>query len=65
MAKHTPMTETRFQPSVWREKAAEYLDKARSASDFGLRTQFTELAIRYLDIAEDFEQQATDSKWPK
>jgi hypothetical protein len=46
-------------------KAAEFLDKARSTSDAALRTQFSELAARYLDMAKNLEQEEADSQWPK
>jgi hypothetical protein len=42
-------------PIQWREKAAHYWEKARATEDFDLREQFAELAARYLDMAEKFE----------
>jgi hypothetical protein len=43
------------QPAEWREKAALYSEKARATEDYNLREQFTELAVRYLEMAEKFE----------
>ena len=43
------------QPAEWRKKAAFYWEKAESTQDFGLREQYTELAARYLGMAEKFE----------
>ena len=43
------------QPAEWREKAALYSEKARATEDFDLREQYTELAVRYLEMAEKFE----------
>ena len=45
------------QPAEWREKAALYSEKARATEDFDLREQFTELAVRYLEMAEKCEDQ--------
>jgi hypothetical protein len=42
-------------PIQWREKATHYWEKARATEDFDLREQFAELAARYLDMAEKFE----------
>ena len=42
-------------PAEWREKATLYWEKARTTKDFDLREQYTELAARYLDMAEKFE----------
>jgi hypothetical protein len=49
------MYEIMRQPAEWREKATEYLDKSKFVADLALRQQFTELAARYLDMAEKFE----------
>jgi hypothetical protein len=43
------------EPAEWREKAALYSEKARATDDFDLREQFTELTVRYLEMAEKFE----------
>ena len=43
------------EPAEWREKAALYSEKARATEDYDLREQFTELAVRYLEMAEKFE----------
>ena len=43
------------QPAEWRNKAAFYWEKAESTQDFALREQYTELAARYLAMAEKFE----------
>lgn len=43
------------QPAEWRKKAALYWEKAESTQDFALREQYTELAARYLGMAEKFE----------
>jgi hypothetical protein len=43
------------QPAEWREKAVLYSQKARATEDFDLREQFTALAVRYLEMAEKFE----------
>jgi hypothetical protein len=42
-------------PSEWRERAALYMQKARTTEDFDLREQYLELAVRYLEMAEKFE----------
>ena len=42
-------------PSEWRERAALYMQKARTTEDFDLREQYFELAVRYLEMAEKFE----------
>jgi hypothetical protein len=39
----------------WREKATLYWEKARTTEDLDLREQYAELAARYLDMAEKFE----------
>ena len=44
-----------LQPSEWRERAALYSEKARATEDFDLREQYTELAARYLEMAEKFD----------
>jgi hypothetical protein len=43
------------RPAEWREKATLYSEKARTTADFDLREQYTELAVRYLEMAEKFE----------
>lgn len=43
------------RPAEWREKATLYWEKARTTEDFDLREQYTELAVRYLEMAEKFE----------
>ena len=43
------------QPAEWRQKAALYSEKARATEDFELREQYTELAVRYLEMAEKYE----------
>jgi len=43
------------RPAEWREKATLYSEKARTTEDFDLREQYTELAVRYLEMAEKFE----------
>ena len=43
------------QPAEWREKATFYSEKARATQDFDLREQYTELAVRFLEMAESFE----------
>jgi hypothetical protein len=45
------------QPVDWREKANEYWNKAKAATDYELREQFAELAARCLDMAEKLEDQ--------
>jgi len=42
-------------PAEWREKATVYWEKAQTAEDFDLREEYTELAVRYLQMAEKFE----------
>lgn len=49
------MAEMLRQPAEWRDKASEYLDMAQTAQDFILREQFSELAARFLDMAEKLE----------
>jgi hypothetical protein len=49
------------QPEEWREKAALYSEKARATEDFDLREQFTELAVRYLEMAEKFEDRVVSA----
>jgi hypothetical protein len=44
-----------LQPAEWRERATLYSEKARATEDFGLREQYFELAVRYLEMAEKFE----------
>ena len=39
----------------WRERSADYWDKALSAKDRILREQFAALAARYHDMAEKLE----------
>lgn len=41
----------------WREKAALYWEKARTTEDFDRSEQYAELAARYLEMAEKFEDQ--------
>lgn len=43
------------RPAEWREKATLYSEKARATEDFDLREQYAELAARYLEMAEKFE----------
>jgi hypothetical protein len=43
------------RPAEWREKATIYLKKAQTTEDFDLRDEYTELAVRYLEMAEKFE----------
>jgi len=43
------------QPTEWREKATFYWEKARTTEDFDLREQYNDLAVRYLEMAEKFE----------
>jgi hypothetical protein len=43
------------QPAEWREKATFYWEKARTTEDFDLREQYNDLAVRYLEMAEKFE----------
>jgi hypothetical protein len=43
------------QPAEWREKAALYSERARAIEDFDLREQYLELAVRYLEMAEKFD----------
>ena len=43
------------QPAEWRERAALYSEKAHATEDFDLREQYLELAVRYLEMAEKFE----------
>lgn len=43
------------QAAEWRNKAALYWEKAQSTKDFELREQYTELAARYLGMAEKLE----------
>ena len=43
------------RPAEWREKATLYWEKARTTEDFDLREQYNELAVRYLGMAEKFE----------
>ena len=45
------------RPAEWREKATFYWEKARTTEDFDLREQYNELAVRYLEMAEKFEDQ--------
>jgi hypothetical protein len=52
------MEEILREPADWRKKATEYWDKAQRATDYYLREQFAELAARYLDMAEKFEDRA-------
>jgi hypothetical protein len=42
-------------PTEWRERATLYSEKARATEDFDLREQYLELAVRYLEMAEKFE----------
>jgi hypothetical protein len=49
------MREIQRRPVEWRDKAAEYWDLAQMAKDYRIREQFTQLAARYLDMAEKFE----------
>jgi hypothetical protein len=43
------------QPEDWREKATLYWEKAQTTEDFALRERYAELAVRYLEMAEKFE----------
>lgn len=43
------------RPAEWREKATLYSEKARATEDFDLREQYAELAARYLEMAEKYE----------
>jgi hypothetical protein len=43
------------RPAEWREKATLYWEKAQSTKDFDLREQYTELATRFLDMVQKFE----------
>jgi len=43
------------EPAEWRQKATVYWEKARTTGDSDLREQYAELAARYLDMAEKFE----------
>ena len=43
------------EPAKWREMAQQYWEKAGTQTDFRVREQFAELAARYLDVAEKFE----------
>ena len=43
------------RPAEWREKATLYSEKARATEDFDLRQQYAELAARYLEMAEKYE----------
>jgi hypothetical protein len=43
------------EPAEWRQKAALCSEKARATEDFELRERYTELAARYLEMAEKFE----------
>jgi hypothetical protein len=49
------------QPAEWRKKAALYSEKVRATEDFDLREQFTELAARYLEMAQKFEDRVADA----
>ena len=40
------------QPAEWREKTALYSEEARATEDFDLHELYTELAVRYLEMAE-------------
>jgi hypothetical protein len=42
-------------PTQWREKAEHYWNKARATEDFDLRERFAELAARYADMTEKFD----------
>jgi hypothetical protein len=44
-----------LQPAEWRVRATLYSEKARATEDFDLREQYFELAVRYLEMAEKFE----------
>jgi hypothetical protein len=46
------------KPAEWREKAAEYLDKAQMADDINLRERFALLAAMYYGMAEKIEKHA-------
>ena len=48
-------------PSEWREKAALYWEQAKTAEDFDLREQLTELAVRYLQMAEKYEDEVVSA----
>ena len=48
-------------PAEWREKAALYWEQAQSAVDFDLREQLTELAVRYLQMAEKYEDEVVSA----
>jgi hypothetical protein len=48
-------------PAEWREKAALYWEQAQSAVDFELREQLTEMAVRYLQMAEKYEDEVVSA----
>lgn len=43
--------------SEWRDQAAYYWSLSKSVADYDLCEQYAELAARYLDMAEDREEQ--------
>lgn len=43
--------------SEWRDKAAYYWGLSKTVMDYDLCEQYAELAARYLDIAEQLEDQ--------
>lgn len=48
-------------PAEWRKKAALYWEQAQSAVDFELREQLTEMAVRYLQMAEKYEDEVVSA----
>ena len=48
-------------PAEWREAAALYWEQAQTATDFDLREQLTELAVRYLQMAEKYEDEVVSA----
>jgi len=43
--------------SEWRDKAAYYWSLSKTAMDYDLCEQYAELAARFLDMAEELEDQ--------
>lgn len=43
------------RPADWGQKAADYWEKSRIVGDSHLRQQYIDLAARYLELAQSFE----------
>ncbi len=47
------------RPAEWWQKAADYWEKSQIVGDSHLRRQYIDLAARYLELAQSFENTMT------